>query len=178
MTVWPGSAPTPSNHVCGWHSGGGPYLWQWWKGLPRGSFKTMTQVPGQEPHAKELIVDFRRTLQHQRTHHWGLMGLLWRGWATTGTWESTSQRIWLGLHTLTLWWERVSSASTTSGSWGNSKSPGGEHPDRKNHCLVRQQLLSGQKGSAEGSEFGWTHYWHYTPHPAGPVFQEVSNQSL
>ena len=42
---------------------------------------------------KELIVDFRRT-QHQDnirglTHHWGLMGLLWRGWAASGTWEST-----------------------------------------------------------------------------------------
>jgi len=37
-----------------------------------------------------------------RTLHWGLMGLLWRGWAPTGTWESTWNRIWLGLHTLTL----------------------------------------------------------------------------
>jgi len=55
---------------------------------------------------------------------------------------------------------------------------GGEHPDRKHHCLVRQQLLSGQEGSAHGSAFSWTHYWHYTPCPAGPVLIEVSNQSL
>jgi len=30
---------------------------------------------------------------------------------------------------------------------------GGEHPDRKHHCLVLQQLLSRQEGSAEGGAF-------------------------
>jgi len=56
---------------------------------------------------------------------------------------------------------------------------GGEHPDRKHHCLVQQQLLSGQEGSAGGgAAFSWAHYWHYTPHPAGPGLQEVWNQSL
>jgi len=29
---------------------------------------------------------------------------------------------------------------------------GGEHPDREHHCPVRQQLLSGQEGSAEGPQ--------------------------
>jgi len=52
----------------------------------------------------------------------------------------------------------------------------GEHPDRKNHCLVRQQLLSGKEGSAEGGVLNAQ--LHYTPHPAGPVLQEVLNQSL
>jgi len=44
-------------------------------------------------------------------------------------------------------------------------------------------LIDGEGGmwqimTAEGGAFGWKHYWHYTPHPAGPVLQEVSNQSL
>jgi len=87
---------------------------------------------------------------HQRTYTpLGLMVLVRRGWAASGTWESPSQRIWLNR------WGRRSSASTTSGSWGSSEFPenpwdllrwcGVEHPDRKHHCLSSQDRRALQR---------------------------------
>lgn len=74
------------------------------------------------------------------------MVLLWRGGAASGIFESTSQRIWLGLHTLTLWWRRRSSPSTTSGSWGSYESPG---------VFFRpsavESILTGNSSSQDGS---------------------------
>jgi len=114
---------------------------------------------------KELIVEFRRTLQHQRTYT--PLGI--NGTAASGTWECTchspqdaEDMIWT-THIDTLV-RKVKQCSTTSGSRGGvpslPKDPsdllcwcGGEHPDREHHCLVQQQLLSGQEGSAEGIVF-------------------------
>jgi len=66
---------------------------------------------------KELIVDCRRTQQHQSTY------------------------TPLGINGTAV--ERVSSFRYL-----------GVHPDRKHHCLVQQQLLSGQEGSSEGGAVG------------------------
>jgi len=43
----------------------------------------------------------------------------------------------------------------------------------EHHCLL---LSTG--GLCECGAFGSAHYCHYIPHPAGPVLQEVSTQSL
>jgi len=107
---------------------------------------------------KKLIVDLRRTLQHQRTYT--PLGI--NGTAV----ERVSSFRYLGVHI---------AEDIDTGEKGEAtplppqaaeevlslpEDPsdllrwcGGEHPDREHHCLVQQQLLSGQEGSAEGSAF-------------------------
>jgi len=107
---------------------------------------------------KELIVDFGRTLQYPRTN----IPLGINGTAV----ERVNSYSYLGVHTAEdLTW----TTHIDTGEEGEAaplppqaaeeiqsllEDPsdllcwcGGEHPDRKHHCLVQQHFLSGQEGS-------------------------------
>jgi len=95
------------------------------------------------------------------------MGLLWRGLAATGSGSPHHRGSDLDY---THWHSGEEGeaaplpAQAAEEIWSLLEDPpdllrwcGGEHPDRKHHCLVQQQLLSGQEDTAEGSAFHWTH---------------------